>query len=117
MRISDWSSDVCSSDLHLAARTMPDIAAAIMAGTSAVGLATPRGTVAGDDGIFSGEFHLIEANEADFIVLLTSDAIALFRRDEFMGQSERLSMDSHMRLMRAALESGDRKSTRLNSSH
>src|SRR3546814_3712085 len=106
---------------------MPDIAAAIMAGTSAVGLATPRGTVAGDDGIFSGEFHLIEANEADFIVLLTSDAIALFRRDEFMGQSERLSMDSHMRLMRAALESGkplswssvkeDRKSTRLNSSH
>ena len=91
---------------HLAARTMPDIAAAIMAGTSAVGLATPRGTVAGDDGIFSGEFHLIEANEADFIVLLTSDAIALFRRDEFMGQSERLSMDSHMRLMRAALESG-----------
>src|SRR3546814_6880309 len=67
MRISDWSSDVCSSDL---------------------------------------EFHLIEANEADFIVLLTSDAIALFRRDEFMGQSERLSMDSHMRLMRAALESG-----------
>src|SRR3546814_16985906 len=85
---------------------MPDIAAASMAGTSAVGLATPRGTVAGDDGIFSGEFHLIEANEADFIVLLTSDAIALFRRDEFMGQSERLSMDSHIRLMRAALESG-----------
>src|SRR3546814_20594400 len=80
--------------------------------SSAVGLATPRGTVAGDDGIFSGEFHLIEANEADFIVLLTSDAIALFRRDEFMGQSERLSMDSHMRLMRAALASGkppDRK--------
>src|SRR3546814_19320554 len=59
-----------------------------------------------DDGIFSGEFHLIEANEADFIVLLTSDAIALFRRDDFMGQSERLSMDSHMRLMRAALERG-----------
>src|SRR3546814_17021619 len=77
-----------------------------MAGTSAVGLATPRGTVAGDDGIFSGEFHLIEANEADFIVFLTSDAIALFRRDEFMGQRERLSMDSHMRLMRAEIESG-----------
>src|SRR3546814_18848375 len=89
MRISDWSSDVCSSDLHLAARTMPDIAAAIMAGTSAVGLATPRGTVAGDDGIFSGEFQLIEANAADFIVLLRRDAIDLFRRDEFMRSETR----------------------------
>src|SRR3546814_10754476 len=32
---------------HLAARSMPDIAAAIVAGTCAVGLATPPGTVAG----------------------------------------------------------------------
>src|SRR3546814_15823138 len=82
---------------------MPDIAAAIMAGTSAVGLATPRGTVAGYDGIFSGEFHLIEANEADFIVLLISDAIALFRHHAFTGQSGRPSMARHMRMVLARL--------------
>src|SRR3546814_8888365 len=74
---------------HLAARTMPDIAAAIMAGTSAVGLATPRGTVAGDAGIFSGAFHLLEANEADFIVLLTSYAIAL-RSEEHKSEFQSL---------------------------
>src|SRR3546814_6807245 len=57
---------------HLAARTMPDIAAALMAGTSAVGLETPRGTVAGDAGIFSGAFTLIEAHEARMSTRLNS---------------------------------------------
>lgn len=91
---------------HLAARHSPDVAGAIMAGTAAVGLATPRGAVACADGAFSGEFHLIEADEAEHVVLLTSDAIALFRKDDFIDQSERLSMDSHMRLMRGRLERG-----------
>src|SRR3546814_14466426 len=63
---------------HLAARTMPDIAPAIMAGTSAGGLAMPGGTVAGADGIFSGELHLIEAKQADLILVLTRDTNGLF---------------------------------------
>ena len=91
---------------HLAARDAPDVAAAIMGGSTVVGLATPRGAVEHSDGRFSGDFHLIEADEAEFVLLLTSEAIALFRKEDFTDRSERLSMDSHMRLMRARLDDG-----------
>ena len=91
---------------HLAAGTAPDLAAKIIQGGVKVGIATQRGPVTVADGKVSGDFHLIEADEADHVVLLTSEVIALFDKPAFSDLSPRLSMDSHMRLMRARLDAG-----------
>lgn len=88
---------------HLAAGGAPEATAGIVAGSTAVGLATPRGPVSDEAGV-TGAFHLIEADHADYIVVLTADAIGLFEATAFSDVSERLSMDSHMRLARARLE-------------
>src|SRR3546814_9400652 len=94
MRISDWSSDVCSSDLELGL-TNKDIAAALKIDVSAVSK------------LLSGKRQL-KANEAQILAdLLKIDAIGspIIRQIPMIGKAS------------AGAWKEDRKSTRLNSSH
>src|SRR3546814_3361729 len=84
MRISDWSSDVCSSDLTIATN---------MAG---------RGT----DIQLGGNLDMWIADEAGAIEDEAARAAAI----------ERITAE-HARYKQLVLDAGDRKSTRLNSSH
>lgn len=88
--------------ISLAAVGMPEAVAAIVAGTARVGLANPRGPVEGGATV-SGEFHLIEAEEAELIVAITGDGVGLLRAGDFRDVEPVLGMDSHMRLSRATL--------------
>src|SRR3546814_5608568 len=98
MRISDWSSDVCSSDLN---------GRAIGAGCR-VGIAE--------------ELHeAAERNGAD----LPAGAILVVPAEQFRAETDRENLDPHTAAARHPVMSqfvdehddGDRKSTRLNSSH
>src|SRR3546814_1158147 len=121
MRISDWSSDVCSSDLGIAQHelqlrpiegALAGIQAVLQAGLldgsheRALGL-VPGGIVAGANGGPVGELHH-QVLEAEVAVNLAQQ----------VAEDHRLAVD----LVRRAEDVGvvlgeDRKSTRLNSSH
>src|SRR3546814_6613219 len=108
MRISDWSSDVCSSDL---VDLMDPLAAAGEADVGHQGLARAVHDTA-DDGDREGRGDvgqplLQHAHGLDHIELLTGAGRAGDDVDAAMAQAERLE----------DVEAGDRKSTRLNSSH
>src|SRR3546814_1214369 len=105
MRISDWSSDVCSSDL---------VQIAIVADRQAdVGRHGQRGAVAalavgvgeGDDGIVRGAGGRRDAGDVFYI---------LHRREIFAVADLRAAADV---LLELDVDDADRKSTRLNSSH
>src|SRR3546814_20520833 len=77
MRISDWSSDVCSSDLHL--RTLDELALALLAGVG-LGHDVDRraGELRGETNILAaaadGEAELIVGNNHfDPVLLLVDD--------------------------------------------
>src|SRR3546814_4505128 len=118
MRISDWSSDVCSSDLHkrcgtvtgghdrsAAVTTGPDRSAAVRNGRrrpQTVRADRPWSAVAGDGlGLVDGQ------DMVDLHAVAGQRAMRVFDIGEIEAEAGR----------RAAVEIGDRKSTRLNSSH
>src|SRR3546814_2842117 len=115
MRISDWSSDVCSSDLHLAHRR------------TARDLERQRRRV----DVVIGAVHQLDLEvddrEADHVPIFGRLAETLFhRRDIFARNVAALDLvdegDAATALARRdldldAAELADRKSTRLNSSH
>lgn len=88
---------------HLAAAGAPDAVAAIVAGTTRVGIANARGPVEAGAAI-SGDFHLIEADGAEYVVLLAPGGIGLLRVADFADVVPALSMDSHMTLARGRLD-------------
>src|SRR3546814_3058573 len=97
MRISDWSSDVCSSDLRRA------LAAA---------------DAHGDDGIFDAAALALDQRVADAACARHAERVADRDRaavdvERFMGDAERVAAIEHLHRERFV----DRKSTRLNSSH
>src|SRR3546814_5415875 len=97
MRISDWSSDVCSSDLTAAQRS--DLLPPIMAGDAIWALAHEEGYANGADdvrtvAILEGEGYRIDGAKAVVAAAGWAD-----------------------RLLVSARIGADRKSTRLNSSH
>src|SRR3546814_7279372 len=98
MRISDWSSDVCSSDLRL--------------------VLFQRGVIGGDQfGIAMGAEH---PHADGFLVgAQVQDQVVEFARQRQRPELVALRLDgfggSRWGLLRAG--DGDRKSTRLNSSH
>src|SRR3546814_2323577 len=97
MRISDWSSDVCSSDL---VKPDPSVAAQRVA----FGTSGHRGSS------FDGSF-----NEQH--VLAITQAICEYRKEQGIDGPLFLGIDTHA-LSKPACDSAlDRKSTRLNSSH
>src|SRR3546814_10885248 len=97
MRISDWSSDVCSSDLGNAARSVA--AQRRAGGETAIGLAD-----------IVGEFPLVEARRLQQSAIVK----ALLGQPGGDGAALRVVRGEQRD---AVLEGKDRKSTRLNSSH
>src|SRR3546814_7197549 len=98
MRISDWSSDVCSSDLETEVARRVEDALSSVTGVKHLRTSITDGSVA-----ISVEF-LLEKNLSDALVE-TKDAIDGVRSD--------LPAD----LREPVVTAVDRKSTRLNSSH
>src|SRR3546814_4828419 len=95
MRISDWSSDVCSSDLHGAIHeARPDVACVLHTHT--------------DDGL------AIAAQEEGLLPISQPAALLMHRIGYHDYEGIVLRMDERERLLKNL---GDRKSTRLNSSH
>src|SRR3546814_7073909 len=119
MRISDWSSDVCSSDLA----SVGGIGAAIMV--------RDRRPVAADwspfgSGPLQRLFQIIEAIDRvriRFFALVAPDAAFpaeeghVAQRDHGRGRMKRQKLRGYFRESRFRRCLGDRKSTRLNSSH
>src|SRR3546814_9005653 len=98
MRISDWSSDVCSSDLH---------AVAAMLGKRARDDRVAVGPVADqrdDARLVEGLLHRLALDRARFV--------RLARQAPVGGEIDENGLSG-----RAGLGERDRKSTRLNSSH
>src|SRR3546814_9626767 len=93
MRISDWSSDVCSSDLNLLPRAQEHGRAAVAAVPFFPGVA-----VDGEDGV-ARQFAAVDQIEHD------------------IGGHHLGHRGGGKALVGAALEQEDRKSKRLNSSH
>src|SRR3546814_1293649 len=117
MRISDWSSDVCSSDLHIPAN--PDysslnLAAAVqvLAYELRVALLDADAAAPAPDGHGQGGYADPTASHAQMEGLFAQLAQTLDDIDFHKGRAP----DSAMRKLRR-LFLRDRKSTRLNSSH
>src|SRR3546814_8774602 len=106
MRISDWSSDVCSSDLH--ARAQDDIAAELAVERIAhvTRIAIVRRRVAQEEGQHRRAGELLKLDPLDTIVV----RLAVAEQEFAIGGDA-------ARHIIGALDQGDRKSTRLNSSH
>lgn len=80
-----------------------DVAAAMVAGSTRVAIANPRGeTSLGENGA-SGSWHLLEGCDAEWVVAWSEQGAALFRADQFRIVEDMLAMDSHMTLLRAEL--------------
>src|SRR3546814_8313497 len=110
MRISDWSSDVCSSDLSAVQ------AAFVRAG--GMGLLMPRLAVIGDADL--DESVALALDPIDESEAIPPAIDALKRRLMLAGLIEKHNVPGEQAIMGAAafqLAEGDRKSTRLNFSH
>src|SRR3546814_5494461 len=107
MRISDWSSDVCSSDLAIARDVEAVGAAAAIISVVETGIGAHR----------AQPRHVIEQIAPDRIRTVGEPAGKRLRHrieQDLRGPDRRGVEEDDARLMDAAL---DRKSTRLNSSH
>src|SRR3546814_8663052 len=115
MRISDWSSDVCSSDLGDVEAARGHVGGhqhACLAGLEQVQRLLPLrlALVAVDrDGAQAGGLELF--GEAVAAVL------GLAEHQHLVGVAAAQDLDQQVALARAVDRMGDRKSTRLNSSH
>lgn len=87
---------------HLAADAHINTASEIVAGKVRVGLANPRGVMDSSHGL-SGSFHLVEANEADMVVVLAPEGPYLLAASAFEDIEDCPGMDSHNLLRRAHL--------------
>src|SRR3546814_1332452 len=112
MRISDWSSDVCSSDLTLDAGTAVDYME--VGGVRRLQLPTGRVylRVAKDP---EGSRFVVQSGEIETIVLGTR-----FQVHQIAGRTDVVLEEGRVRMRHPGTELAttlDRKSTRLNSSH
>src|SRR3546814_9869825 len=117
MRISDWSSDVCSSDLLLAAPVLRPMVAWLptrrrgISGFLWIATFGTHGRAAMDSLID----RYVDANTADIRKRLLPAALKVLHRHRRRGDRVLVATGAPPELARATLE--DRKSTRLNSSH
>src|SRR3546814_2296142 len=111
MRISDWSSDVCSSDLYAQAAAHTD------GGDEALQAATQRMLARGQQS--AGSFALSDDQTSSYAWLLgftlRSNCAALSALLARGGNDS--DAELAMKLTRTITQARDRKSTRLNSSH
>src|SRR3546814_8320057 len=107
MRISDWSSDVCSSDLN--AEALAQIAA-----YSSIPIAT------GERMFSRWDFkHMLHDGHVEIIQpdLSHAGGISAVMRIAAMAKAYDVALAPHCPLGSKSLAAADRKSTRLNSSH
>src|SRR3546814_2250798 len=140
MRISDWSSDVCSSDLlagegyHLLYSNVYDIRASVLRLTNTYGpgmrVVDARQTFLGiwirqliegsaikvfGDGLQLRDFNFVD-DCVDALLLAATNEAAIGQVYN-LGSREVVNLKSLAELMIQMVAGGDRKSTRLNSSH
>src|SRR3546814_2668341 len=108
MRISDWSSDVCSSDLMLAVVLFVQMLGAFLAGTFEFGLSHNYSMLR------FAEFVAMALLQAVFAGLLTGELLDRFGR---RPQPAAPVLPLAARLAEIRRLAPDRKRTRLNSSH
>src|SRR3546814_6413624 len=110
MRIVDWSSDVCSSDLNNALQGLERINAMLLWRARMRDSIAPSGI---DPASPSLSVRLREL--ADYLAAPTAGRLTEEQRALSLGIARRLTVELAARLDPAI--DGDRKSTRLNSSH
>src|SRR3546814_7732723 len=116
MRLSDWSSDVCSSDLHFPAAVrqrvkFEDASEALDLGA---GDARRLGVGLGHAGGIDVALHrIVKRAEEALLVDQGLEILGLIHRDDLglQAQNPRLSLGGHKEI-----EPGDRKRTRMTSS-
>jgi alkylation response protein AidB-like acyl-CoA dehydrogenase len=87
---------------RLAAAARADLLAPLLSGQLPVALGNPRGAVTlGSE--CSGEFHLFDAEHAQWVLVCAEDGAALLARDVFTDVSQVLATDHVLTLQRARL--------------
>src|SRR3546814_9186757 len=111
MRISDWSSDVCSSDLRTSSRPPTSTHAEAMQRTGDIAVKDPRTNVFDLDRVSLERFFEEELGDKKF---RAHQVMKWIHHRHATGFEEMTDLG---KALRARLEERDRKSTRLNSSH
>src|SRR3546814_7340092 len=113
MRISDWSSDVCASDLAKAAAAQADATRDSVLISAAAKGAFPD-TATGIAGTVSGDYFYAASGVAPdkTVGLYLNDAGLAVKQSDLATSGDITSLDT-----RVTTAETDRKSTRLNSSH
>src|SRR5260370_561094 len=87
---------------RLAAQLRPDLLDEILRGLLPIALANPRGSVQLGE-VCHGQFHLIDAKQAEWVLICGADGSALLRRADFTAVSEVLATDHVLSLERGLL--------------
>jgi alkylation response protein AidB-like acyl-CoA dehydrogenase len=87
---------------QLSARLRPDMLEAILRGQLPIALANSRGAARLGE-ICHGQFHLIDAKQADWVLICTVDGSALLRRTDFTDVTDVPATDHVLSLERGTL--------------
>jgi alkylation response protein AidB-like acyl-CoA dehydrogenase len=87
---------------RLAARLLPDRLDEILRGRLPIALANPCGSVQLGETCY-GQFHLIDAKQAEWILICSEDGAALLRRTDFTAVTDVLATDHVLSLERGLL--------------
>ena len=87
---------------QLAARPRPDMLDGILRGQLPIALANPRGAVQLGE-TCHGQFHLVDAKHAEWVLICTADGAALLRRTDFTAVTDVAATDHVLSLERGTL--------------
>ena len=87
---------------RLTAQSRSDLLGEILCGLLPIAVANPRGSVQLGE-VCHGQFHLIDAKQAEWILICSEDGTALLRRRDFTAVTEVLATDHVLSLERGLL--------------
>jgi alkylation response protein AidB-like acyl-CoA dehydrogenase len=87
---------------RLAAQLRPDLLDEILSGLLPIALANPRGSVQLGE-VCHGQFHLIDAKQAEWVLICSEDGSALLRRTDFTAVTDVVATDHVLSLERGLL--------------